>query len=53
MIFSSLIARAILTIGAQQVQVVAAYKILGQVNNRLGQTLFAMVVCSMLRNISN
>ena len=53
MVFPSLIARTILTIRDQQVQVVAPNEVLGQVDNCLRQTLFAMMVCSMLRNISN
>lgn len=53
MVFPSLITRTILTVGDQQVQVVAPNEVLCQVDNRLRQTLFPMVVCSMLRNISN
>lgn len=53
MIFSALITGTVLTIGGQEIDVVAPHIILGQVDDGRRQTHFAVMVGGMLRNITN
>lgn len=53
MIFSALITGTILTIGGQEIDVVAPHIVLGKVNDRRGQTHFTVMIGGMLRNITN
>ena len=52
-VLSALIARPVLSVREQQVQVIASDIVLCQVDNGHRQTLFTVVICRMLRDISN
>jgi hypothetical protein len=53
MVFASCITGTILTIWLEQVQIVRANVVLGQIDNGRHERLFTVVVCRMLRNITN
>jgi hypothetical protein len=53
MVFSTRITRTILTRGLQQIEIVTADKVLGQINDCSSQTGFTVVVCSVLTDVTN
>jgi len=53
MILSSLISRSVLTFRPQQIDVVAAYKVLRQVDDGRCQTNFSVVVRRVFSNVTN
>jgi len=53
MVLSTLVTSTVLTVGSEQVDVVASDKVLGKIDDGLGQTGFTMVVGCMLRYITN
>lgn len=53
MVLSALITSTELSIGHEQIDVVASHKILGQVHDRHHQTLFAVVVAGLFGDVSD
>jgi len=53
MVLSTSITRTVLTRGLQQIEVVAADKVLCQINDGGSQTGFTVVVCSVLTDVTN
>jgi hypothetical protein len=53
MIFAALVARPVLAIRQQEVQVIASDVVLCKIDDRHRQTLFTVVICRMFRNITN
>jgi len=52
-VLPALVTRSVLPVGQQEVQVVAPDIVLCEVDDRHRQTLFAVVVCRVLRDISD
>jgi hypothetical protein len=53
MVFAACIARTVLTVGKQQIEIIAAHEVLRQIYDGSGQTGFTVVVCSVLTDVTN